>query len=67
MCPEKDGLFAQRLFFFSFLQIKSVQTDTSASLTIEKVEEKDVGSNTIRIINEDGEATAELTLIMIGV
>lgn len=46
--------------------MKTIQTDVLASLTIEKVEEKDVGNYTIRISNEHGEASTELTLIMIG-
>nr|CAD7570417.1 unnamed protein product [Timema californicum] len=39
-------------------------TEESASLTIKKVEDNDVGTYTIRLKNNCGEASAELTLII---
>lgn len=40
--------------------------DESASLTIKKIEETDVGNYTIKLKNNVGEASAELTLIIVG-
>ncbi|KAJ4429601.1 hypothetical protein ANN_21787, partial [Periplaneta americana] len=45
-------------------RITQTLTEASASLTIKKVEEEDVGSYTIRLSNNCGEASAELTLIL---
>jgi hypothetical protein len=47
-------------------QVSQTLTDTAASLTIRKVEEEDVGNYTIKLSNNCGEATAELTLILMG-
>ena len=47
-------------------QIKSLCSDSSASLTIDKVEDGDAGSYIVHISNEHGEASVEITLVMIG-
>jgi hypothetical protein len=47
-------------------QVSQTLTDAAASLTIRKVEEEDVGNYTIKLSNNCGEATAELTLILMG-
>jgi hypothetical protein len=54
--------------FKSFLkfQITQTLTETAASLTIRKVEEEDVGNYKIKLSNNCGEASAELTLILMG-
>lgn len=51
--------------FFKF-QITQTLTETTASLTIRKAEEEDVGNYTIKLKNNCGEASAELTLILMG-
>jgi hypothetical protein len=54
--------------FKSFLKFQVTQTltETTASLTIRKVEEEDVGNYKIKLSNNCGEASAELTLILMG-
>jgi hypothetical protein len=47
-------------------QITQTLTETTASLTIRKVEEEDVGIYTVKLSNNCGEASAELTLILMG-
>lgn len=47
-------------------QIIKTSTDESASLTLKKVTEQDVGEYTIKIKNPSGEAEANLTLIIIS-
>jgi hypothetical protein len=51
---------------FLIFQITQTLTETAASLTIRKVEEEDVGNYTIKLSNNCGEASAELTLILMG-
>ena len=52
--------------FFSPSQTIPSLGESSATLTIKKVEETDAGSYKIKLKNESGEASAELTLILIG-
>jgi hypothetical protein len=47
-------------------QVSQTLTDTAASLTIRKVEEEDIGNYTVKLSNNCGEATAVLTLILMG-
>jgi hypothetical protein len=48
-------------------QITQTLTETTATLTIRKVEDEDVGNYRIKLSNNCGEASAELTLIIMGV
>lgn len=47
-------------------QISSKVEEDSASLTIKKVVDTDVGNYVVKLKNSVGEASAELTLIIIG-
>lgn len=47
-------------------QINYSLDEESASLTIKKVEESDVGTYVVRLFNTVGEASAELTLVIMG-
>ena len=47
-------------------QIIPTLGEESAELTIKKVEEADVGNYTLKLSNNCGEASAELTLILMG-
>jgi hypothetical protein len=47
-------------------QVTQTLTETTASLTIRKIEEQDVGNYTLKLKNNCGEASAELTLILMG-
>lgn len=47
-------------------KIKKTITESSASLTITKVEEEDVGTYNVKLTNNSGEASGEMNLILLG-
>ncbi|PSN52174.1 Titin [Blattella germanica] len=62
--PPTDEWFVNGTLVKKSKRITQTLTETSASLTIKKVEESDVGNYTIKLANNCGEASAELTLIL---
>lgn len=64
--PPKDEWFVNGKLVTKSKRITPTLDESSASLTIRKVEEADIGSYTVKLSNNCGEASAELTLVLMG-
>lgn len=61
---KTGNVHISHIYIFYNNQVDYTLGEESACLTIKKVEEADVGSYTLRLKNPIGEASAEMTLII---